>query len=64
MRGVPRLPADAAARLRATLELHQAGVDLMRQNLRRRHPEESEAQIAARLEAWLRAIDHKYGVTR
>ncbi|HKJ35325.1 MAG TPA: hypothetical protein VKA36_02050 [Solirubrobacterales bacterium] len=50
---MPRLPKDAAERFRATLELHQAGIDLMRQNLRRRHPDESEDEISARLETWL-----------
>lgn len=41
------------ARLRAALELADAGVDLMRQNLRRAHPEASAAEIDAMLIAWL-----------
>ncbi|MFN8524538.1 MAG: hypothetical protein U0821_15685 [Chloroflexota bacterium] len=36
-----------------TIELHRVGVALMRQNLRRQHPEESEAQIDERLRAWM-----------
>lgn len=47
------LPEDAAERLRVTFDLHQAGVDLMRQNLRRRYPEESDAKISERVSAWL-----------
>lgn len=43
----------AAERFRLAVDLHEAGVALMRQNLRRRHPSESEQEIDARLEAWL-----------
>lgn len=43
----------AVARFRLALDLHEAGVALMRQNLRRRHPGESEQEIDARLAAWL-----------
>jgi hypothetical protein len=42
--------ADA---FRATLDLFETGVDLMRQNLRRRHPDASEAGIDRRLRDWL-----------
>lgn len=35
-------------------ELHEAGVALMRQNLRRRMPHASEEQIDAHLASWLR----------
>ncbi len=45
--------ADLAERFRTTIDLHEAGVQLMRQNLRRRYPDEDDAQIARRLEAWL-----------
>jgi hypothetical protein len=38
---------------RATLDLFQTGVDVMRQNLRRRHPEATEQEIERRLQAWL-----------
>jgi len=42
-----------AERLRCALDMHEAGVALMRQNLRRRHPDASEAQIDERLAEWL-----------
>lgn len=45
--------SDVAERLEAALDLHRAGVDLMRQNLRRRHPDASEAEIESRLRGWL-----------
>lgn len=38
---------------RAALDLFQAGVDVMRQNLRRRHPGASEDEIDHLLRAWL-----------
>jgi hypothetical protein len=44
-------PAD---KLRAALELHEVGIALMRQNLRRRHPGESDEKIDERLAEWLR----------
>jgi hypothetical protein len=42
-----------AERFRIAMDLFETGVDLMRQNLRREHPDESEAQIEERLRAWL-----------
>ena len=36
-----------------TVRMADEGIELMRQNLRRRHPDESEAEIDERLEAWL-----------
>ena len=44
---------DLAARFRTAIDLHEAGVQMMRLNLRRRHPEASEAEIQARFLAWL-----------
>ncbi len=44
--------ADVAARLRAAFELYDAGLAMMRQNLRRQFPTESEAEIARRLLDW------------
>jgi hypothetical protein len=41
------------AAFRATLDLFQTGVDLMRQNLRRRHPEAAEEDIDRLLRDWL-----------
>ena len=43
----------AAGRLRAALELYETGVAMMRQNLRRRHPQAGTKEIDERLEAWL-----------
>ncbi len=39
--------------LRATLDLFDTGLDLMRQNLRRRYPEAGDDEIERRLGAWL-----------
>lgn len=47
------LAAKEAARLRTALELQRTGIAMMRQNLRRRFPSESEAEIGRRLSAWL-----------
>lgn len=43
-----------AEKLRAALELHEVGVELMRQNLRRRHPDASDGTIEQLLADWLR----------
>jgi hypothetical protein len=42
-----------AEALRATLDLYQTGVDLMRQNLRRRHPDATEQEVERLLGRWL-----------
>ena len=42
-----------ARNLRTAFDLHTAGVRMYRQTLRRRFPEESEEEIAARLQAWM-----------
>lgn len=44
----------AAARLRVAMELFEAGVEMMRQTLRRDHPDLASQEIEARLRAWLR----------
>jgi hypothetical protein len=50
----PRNARDqAAARLRAALELFEAGVEMMRQTLRRNHPALNDLEIEARVRAWL-----------
>ena len=49
-------PKSPAEKLRMALDLFDTGVDLMRQNLRRRHPSASEAEIAALLAQWLRTL--------
>jgi len=35
------------------LELHEVGVAVMRQNLRRRHPDATQSRIEQLLSAWL-----------
>jgi len=44
-----------AEMLRAALELHDVGVALMRQNLRRRHPDATDERIEELLVTWLNA---------
>ncbi|MCC6994495.1 MAG: hypothetical protein IT370_07690 [Deltaproteobacteria bacterium] len=46
-----------AERLLRTLELMDVGIEMQRESLKRRHPEESEPQIEQRLRAWLLARD-------
>jgi hypothetical protein len=47
------------ARMRVTLDLYQFAEDIMRQNLRRRHPGASEVEIERRLLSWrLKQFDH------
>jgi len=45
----------ATRTFRMTLDLFDAGVQLMRQNLRRRDPDADEQEIDRRLSIWLRA---------
>jgi hypothetical protein len=52
--------SDVARRLRLAVDLFEAGRDLMLQNLRRKYPEETEAQIRERLGEWLRGSDRAY----
>lgn len=44
-----------ARNLRVAFELQKAGFDMMRQNLRTRHPDETDAQIERRFRVWLRS---------
>lgn len=44
---MPHTPGEAV------LELMALGVAMQRQNLRRRHPDETDAQVEARLREWL-----------
>jgi hypothetical protein len=46
--------ALASRRFRTALDLFEAGVEMMRQNLRRRYPDASEEEIKTRLGHWLR----------
>jgi hypothetical protein len=43
----------AAARLRAAIEMFEAGVEMMRQTLRRTNPGLADDEIESRLRAWL-----------
>ena len=49
---VPEL--SEAEKLRQAIEMVDAGVEMMRLNLRRQFPDESEDSIEERLRAWLR----------
>jgi len=44
----------AATRLRTAFDLFVAGVRMMRQNLKRRHPDASAPEIETRLRNWMR----------
>ncbi len=44
---------SASDAFRTTLDLFTAGVDLMRQNLRRNYPEADDDEIDRRLRQWL-----------
>ena len=56
---MPRFPTEPepepspAEKLRIALDLAEAGVELMLQNLRRRHPEADDAEVDRLLQAWL-----------
>ena len=50
----PTSHAVMLERLRATFDLYDLAEKVMRQNLRRRHPEASDAEIERRLISWLR----------
>jgi hypothetical protein len=51
---VSRSTGSIADALRTTFDLFDAGVNLMRQNLRRRHPDANDQEIERRLREWLR----------
>jgi hypothetical protein len=50
---MPRTRSSVADAFRTTLDLFEAGIDLMRQNLRRRHPEAPDDEIDRLLQRWL-----------
>jgi len=52
------------ATFRATLDLFQTGIDLMRQNLRRRHPEAAEQDLDRLLREWLLDRPGESGASR
>lgn len=51
--GISQDPTSVAARFRAALELMETGMALQRQNIRRRHPDASEAEIDRLFDEWL-----------
>ena len=53
--------ATPAEKFRATLDLIQVGVDLMRQNIRRRHPGLNDGAVEERLREWLWARGYNRG---
>ena len=48
-----RAAASVAEKLRVTFDLVETGLALQRQNIRRRHPAASEAEIDRRFDEWL-----------
>jgi hypothetical protein len=44
---------EVLARMRIAFDLYQTSVEMMRLNLRRRHPEASEQEIQRRLQKWM-----------
>jgi hypothetical protein len=50
---MPTLDRDPKILTQQVLDLYQTAKDLMRQNLRRRHPSASDEEIAVRLRDWL-----------
>ena len=47
------MPPSVADAFRATLDLFETGIDLMRQNLRRSHPEACDQEIELLVHEWL-----------
>ena len=50
-------PTDAMRKFGELLELYDLSVEIMRQNLRRRHPGASEERIEELLRRWLAKAD-------
>ena len=50
---MPSATSSIAIAFRTTLDLFDTGLDLMRQNLRRRHPEAGDDEIERLLHAWI-----------
>lgn len=44
-----------AARMRSALEMHELGVQLYRQRMRREHPDASDGEIDSMVRGWLTA---------
>lgn len=54
------MTSSAAERFQAAVDLHQTGLALQRQNIRRRRPDLTEAEVDEALSTWLadRPLDH------
>lgn len=52
-----KLPRDPRMQMAVAMQLHEAGIALMRQNLRRRFADVSEAEIDLKLQHWLTRQD-------
>jgi len=50
---MPFTPSSVVDAFRTTLDLFETGLELMRQNLRRRHPEAGDEEIERLLHEWL-----------
>ena len=50
---MPSTTASIADAFRATLDLFDTGLDLLRQNLRRSHPEAGDEELERLLRTWL-----------
>lgn len=64
---MPAHISTVQTRFRVALDLHDVGVRIMRQNIRRRFPDASEDDVTERLKAWLRerpGAEHGDGVGR
>ena len=55
-RVVTTTSSSAGGAFRTTLGLFETGVELMRQNLRRSHPNATQQEIESRLDNWLRDV--------
>ena len=53
----PPGPLDPLRAFQTVFELFDASIEIMRLNLRRRHPEASEAEVEAMLRRWLMKAD-------
>ncbi|TYL50025.1 hypothetical protein FXB39_10160 [Nocardioides sp. BGMRC 2183] len=47
------VPTPEAQRMRDVFEMHEFGVALYRQRMRREHPDADESEVAALTRAWL-----------
>lgn len=47
------MKGDPATRFRIALELHDLGVRMQRQRLRREHPDWTDAQLREAMRAWM-----------